>query len=72
MDDFRYTTHIGPNGDLHLQGVPLPSGQEVSVTVEARGNHKGQILKTSLAGEPVEYLDPFEPAAPPEDWEANA
>jgi hypothetical protein len=70
MDDFRYTTHIGPEGDLHLHGVPLPSGQEVDVTIEVKTHKKGKIFNTSLAGIPVDYKDPFEPAVPPEDWDA--
>jgi hypothetical protein len=69
MDDFHFTTKIGPNGELHVN-VPLPPGQEVNVTVETRDHTKGRIFNTSLAGTPVEYIDPFEPAVPPEDWEA--
>jgi hypothetical protein len=29
---------------------------------------RGQIFRTPLAGIPVEYIDPFEPAVPPEEW----
>ena len=72
MDDFHYRTRIGPDGEVHLHGVPLPSGQEVDIIVEVRSNEKGNILKTSLAGVPVEYTAPFDPAVNPDEWEANS
>jgi len=69
MDDFHFTTKIGPGGELHLN-VPLPQGLEVEVTVETRDHTKGALLKTSLAGTPVEYIDPYEPAVDPDEWNA--
>ncbi|HEY3874957.1 MAG TPA: hypothetical protein VGM92_05740 [Candidatus Kapabacteria bacterium] len=70
MQAYHTTSKISQNGALVITGLPFHAGDEVEVTVEPKITARGQIFRTPLAGVPVEYIDPFEPAVPPEDWEA--
>jgi len=70
MQAYHTTSKISQNGALVITGLPFHDGDEVDVTVEPRVTARGQIFRTPLAGVPVEYIDPFEPAVPPADWEA--
>ena len=69
MQTYHTTSRISQNGALVITGLPFRAGEEVEVTVEPKISAKGQIFRTPLAGVPVEYIDPYEPAVPPEDWE---
>lgn len=74
---------IGANGSLNLHGLPFAEGEEVQVIVLDKSsseattgnddsvaadaaNHKNLFPYHGL---PYRYEDPFEPAAPPEEWE---
>ena len=70
MQTYHTTTRLSRSGTLTIGGLPFKEGEEVEVTVEARSSFEGQIFRTPLAGVPVVYIDPFEPAVPPEEWEA--
>jgi hypothetical protein len=60
---------ITSGGKLLLNGLPFRDGEVVQVAI---------VPKTSVAGDnpyplrglPVEYIEPFEPAVSPDDWEA--
>ncbi len=71
MQAYHTTSKISQNGALVITGLPFRVGDEVEVTVEPKVTKRGQIFRTPLAGVPIEYIDPFEPAAPAEDWEAT-
>ena len=51
-----------------LPKLPLREGEQVEVTIEAKN---GGPVKRSfpLRGLPHKYINPFEPAAAPEDWD---
>jgi hypothetical protein len=70
MQAFHTTSKVSSNGALVITGLPFGAGEEVEVTVESKSTTRGQIFRTPLAGIPVEYVDPFNPAVPPEEWEA--
>ena len=70
MQAYHTTSTISQAGALVLTGLPFPPGDEVEVTVEPKHGSLGQIFRGPLAGVPVEYIAPTEPAIPPEDWEA--
>ena len=70
MQPYHTTSKISQNGAILITGLPFHAGDEVEVTVESKMTTRGQIFHTPLAGVPVEYIDPFEPAVPPDDWEA--
>ena len=64
-------TTIEKNGNLHLEGLPLPSGARVQVVVIEKKDRLPNAPRYPLQGEPFQYDDPFGPATDPEDWEAN-
>ena len=70
MQPIHVEATVGKDGTLNVPGLPFEEGQVVEVSIVP---HKAQVSGSSshpLAGLPVTYIDPFEPAAPPEDWEA--
>ena len=69
MEAYHVNTKVSNGGIPLLSKLPFPEGQEVTVTIEAK---KGAVSKHPtfpLRGLPFKYIDPFEPACPPEDWE---
>jgi hypothetical protein len=70
MHAYHTTLQMPPNGALVITGLPFHAGDEVEITVESKVTWRGQIFRTPLAGVPVEYINPFEPPVPPEEWEA--
>lgn len=56
------------HGIVHLENVPLGDG-EVEVIVQRKAT-KETAFENPLRGALLKYDDPFEPAGPPEDWEA--
>lgn len=60
---------VASGGTLTLRGLPLPAGEQVHVSITPKITAAaGQ--SHPLRGLPVTYIDPFEPATPPDDWEA--
>ncbi len=62
---------VAADGSVLIPNVPFPSGQAVEVIVQPRAEtsvEEADLWKT-MAGKPFTYIDPYEPAVPPEDWE---
>ena len=62
---------VGRNGQVRVEGLPLLQGERVEVVVISRGTGQPIRPRYPFHGEAVEYADPFEPAAPPDEWDAN-
>ena len=69
MEAIHVETVIGKGGTLTLTGLPLQEGAVVDVSVALRMALVQAASSHPLEGLPITYIDPFEPAAPPEDWE---
>lgn len=70
MQAYHIDTTVTPEGLLLLPKLPLTAGQRVSVTIEPKNGAAHTRRSFPLRGLPHRYTDPFEPAAPSEDWEA--
>jgi hypothetical protein len=68
MQTYHFTTTVSKDGIPVLPKLPLREGEQIEVTIEAKN---GNPTKHSfpLRGLPHKYIDPFEPAAPAEDWD---
>jgi hypothetical protein len=70
MQAYHISTTVSKEGIPLLPKLPLREGQNVEVTIEPK-NGTSHVHRTfPLRGLPHTYIDPFEPAVPPEDWEA--
>jgi hypothetical protein len=69
MQPIQVEATVGKGGTLELAGLPFQDGALVAVSVQLRAD-EDQKASHPLAGMPVTYIAPFEPAVPPEDWEA--
>jgi hypothetical protein len=59
------------DGVITLRGLPIHSGESVEVLVIPNPpSSKPLGERFPLRGEPLEYLDPFEPVAEP-DWASS-
>jgi hypothetical protein len=57
-----------------LNDLPLTAGDVVEVVIVSKPIPTADPTeggKYPLRGEPYTYIDPFEPACAPDDWEAN-
>jgi hypothetical protein len=70
MQAYHIATTVSKEGLLLLPKLPLTEGQHVKVTIELESIAAKPQRSFPLRGLPHRYTDPFEPAAPPEDWEA--
>jgi hypothetical protein len=62
--------HVTKNHNIIIKNLPLQAGEIVDVLIIQR--KQNELLRNlPLAGVPVEYNDPFEPATNPDDWEVN-
>ncbi|MBI3118711.1 MAG: hypothetical protein HYZ00_08505 [Candidatus Hydrogenedentes bacterium] len=66
---------VEENGKLVLDNLPFSAGEMVNIDIETfqakeyvSGGHRG--IDHPLRNMPYVYIDPFEPAAPPEEWDA--
>ena len=66
----RIETTLGEGGRLILEDLPFAAGQAVEVIVLPRAVDARDENKYPLRGKPLVYEDPFEPAVPPDDWDA--
>lgn len=65
-------TTIQKEGELHLVGIPVKTGDRVQVVIISKdGQSSNGGSRYPLHGKPIRYADPFEPAGDPDDWEAN-
>lgn len=58
------------DGKLTLDHLPFRAGQAVEVVVQMAPPYPPLPDVSPLKGTVLKYDDPFEPACPPEDWEA--
>jgi hypothetical protein len=71
MPAITVTATVRPDGSLVVEKLPFPPGQQVEVVVRAPADDPTEGGKYPLRGTPGYYIDPFEPACDPDDWEAN-
>jgi hypothetical protein len=74
MSPIKIITTVRPDGTLTVDHLPFAPGDRVEVTVSpcpAASPDPTEGGKYPLRGTPGYYLDPFEPACDPDDWEAN-
>jgi hypothetical protein len=71
MQAYHIDTTVSKEGFPLLPKLPLREGQHVSVTIELTNGAEKPKRSFPLRGLPHKYVDPFEPAAPPEDWAWN-
>ena len=70
MQAHKIETVIEQNGKLILNGLPFKAGDTVEIIILETNSKRKNENPYSLRGTPYKYEDPFEPAVPPEDWEA--
>lgn len=69
MEAIRIEATVQPNGRVILNDLPFEEGKQVEIIVlDSNGIETAQKLNP-LKGSVLRYDDPFEPAAPIEDWE---
>lgn len=71
MSAFTVTATVRPDGSLTVDRLPFAPGQRVEVVVRPAADDPTEGGKYPLRGTPGYYIDPFEPACDPDDWEAN-
>ena len=71
MQAMRWETIVNEDGTIHLSGLPWPAGEAVEVIVLPHANPQSVNTARPLAGLPLRYDRPFDPAVAPEEWEAN-
>jgi hypothetical protein len=69
MQPVQVEAVVGKGGTLTVSGLPFQEGDVVEVSIVLDAGGEASSLHP-LAGLPVTYIDPFEPAVPLEDWEA--
>jgi len=68
MQAHRIETTIQPGGTLAVKGLPVREGARVEIIVLVKDEPTDPLYP--LRGTPYRFDEPFEPAAPAEDWEA--
>lgn len=72
MSPLTLTAVVQPGGTITLTDLPIAPGQVVQVVVLrplTPADDPTEGGKYPLRGQPYTYIDPFEPACDPEDWE---
>ena len=71
MKTHKATAKVGKDGKIVLDNLPFAEGSEVEVTVrQVEGAERPWPPEFPLLNSVIKYDDPFEPACPPEEWEA--
>ena len=72
MKTHKTTAKVGKNSKIVLDNLPFTEGDEVAVTVQsaAKEGRPWPPPEHPMKGSVLRYDDPFEPACPPEEWEA--
>ena len=70
MQAHRVETVVQPNGVVILEDLPFKQGEKVEIIIIEAPKESSAKNRYPLRGSVYEYEAPFEPAAPPEDWEA--
>lgn len=71
MQAMRLETIVDENGTILLSGLPWGAGEAVEVIVLPQAHPRTTASDRPLAGLPLRYSQPFDPAVEPDDWEAN-
>ena len=72
MTPITRTATVQPGGTITLNDLPLAPGEVVQVVVLrplTSTDDPTEGSKYPLRGTPGYYIDPFEPACDPDDWE---
>ena len=72
MPPLTLTATVLPGGKLTLEHLPFAEGDSVQVVIVPAptvADDPTEGGKYPLRGTPGVYIDPFEPACDPEDWE---
>lgn len=68
MEAVRIEATVQPNGRVILNDLPFEEGKQVEIIV-LETNSATEAGANPLKGSVLRYDDPFEPAAPSDDWE---
>ena len=67
MKEHKFKVVVLRDGRVVVDGVPVTEGQEVEVTVRVEDPAP---VTYPLFGLPFRYIEPFEPAVDPSEWDA--
>ena len=67
MKEHKFKVVVLKDGQVVVVGVPVTEGQEVEVTVRIEDPVP---VTYPLFGLPFRYVEPFEPAVDPSEWDA--
>jgi hypothetical protein len=67
MKEHKFKVVVLRDGRVVVDGVPVTEGQEVEVTVRVEDPVP---VTYPLLGLPFRYIEPFEPAVDPSEWDA--
>jgi hypothetical protein len=67
MKEHKFKVVVLRDGRVVVDGVPVTEGQEVEVTVKVPDPVP---VAYPLFGLPFRYIEPFEPAVDPSEWDA--
>jgi len=67
MKEHKFKVVVLRDGSVVVDGVPVTQGQEVEVTVRVEDPVP---ITNPLFGLPFRYIEPFEPAVDPSEWDA--
>lgn len=67
MKEHKFKVLVLRDGRVVVDGVPVTEGQEVEVTIRIEDPVPATY---PLFGLPFRYVEPFEPAADPSEWDA--
>jgi hypothetical protein len=70
MNSLHIKTKMPADGKLTLDRLPFEPGEELEIEIQPAKSGNPPTPTYPLRGSVIRYDDPFEPAAPPEDWEA--
>lgn len=69
METLRVEKVIQSNGTVVLENLPFDEGEKVEIIIW-KSDAENEKCRYPLHGTAYKYENPFEPTAPPEDWEA--
>ncbi len=70
MERIQVEAIVQQNGRIVIDDLPFDEGEKVEVIVREADSSDHKRRENPLKGTLIKYDDPFEPAVPPEDWEA--
>ncbi|WP_414619229.1 hypothetical protein [Calothrix sp. CCY 0018] len=70
MKAHRVEVTLTENGASNPKDLPFRAGESVEIIILENQSSQKQANPHTLKGTVIRYEQPFEPAVPPEDWEA--